>query len=179
MHRNYLIGLLESYHPEDPQEVEMKNALLKFVRGNAMCFERSLEEGHVTASCWLLNCVGSHALLMHHAKIGKWIQPGGHCDGDPDVVAVAMKEAREESGIEKVCLVRPQIFDLDIHVFPAGKDVKEHLHYDVRFLLQAVGDDTLVQNGESNHLLWVGKEDSLPTDSRSIVRMYEKWISLY
>jgi ADP-ribose pyrophosphatase YjhB (NUDIX family) len=175
MHRRRLLKLLEDYQPEDIQQAWAQSEISRFVTENKNCFERALEIGHVTASGWLLNCAGSHALLMHHVKMNRWIQPGGHCDGDPDVLAVALKEAREESGIKKVMCVSPHIFDLDVHSIPALGNIKEHFHYDVRFLLQAVGCDALAQNEESKGLMWVGKGDPLPTDEYSVVRLFKKW----
>ena len=175
MHRDSLLELLKSYIPEDPTEVSFKKQFIEFVCQNKECFDRSLEIGHVTASCLLLNREGSHALLMHHFKLDNWFQLGGHCDGDSDVVAVAIKEATEESGIKNIQCINPSIFDIDIYLIPANAKDKEHYHYDVRFLLQAFEDDTVVQNKESKSLLWVAKEDPLPTDNPSVHRMFKKW----
>lgn len=176
MNRSYFIKLLELYDPEDLEEVRFKEEMIKFVLENERCFDRSLEIGHVTASCWLVNSTtGSHALLMHHAKIGKWFQLGGHCDGNPDVLSVCIKEAQEESGIQKIQCISQYVFDLDIHLIPANKNETEHYHYDVRFLLQSTGDDKLVKNRESKSLMWVGKGDPLPTSNPSVVRMFNKW----
>ena len=152
--------------------------MFEFINSNPDCFERSLEIGHVTASSWLINQSGSHALLMHHRKIGKWLQLGGHCDGDPDVLRVAIKEAKEESGFEDIQCVRSDIFDIDIHLIPENHNEKTHYHYDIRFLLQCKKEEKLVQNRESKGFMWIGKKNDLPTDNRSIIRMFNKWINL-
>lgn len=178
MHRQPLIDLLVDYHPDDAQEIAMKKEMLAFVRENERCFERSLDIGHVTASAWLLNEAGTHALLMHHLKLDCWLQVGGHCDGNPDVLAVAIKEAQEESGIEEIRCVSSDIFDLHIHIIPQYKNIPPHKHYDVRFLLQSGADDQLSQNHESTGLIWIAKDGILPTSERSILRMYEKWITI-
>ena len=101
MHRNTLLKKMENYEAFE-QEKEFKSRIISFVKKHKDCFERSLEIGHITASCWLLNNDHTKALLMHHTKLDMWVQPGGHCDGDSDVVAVALKEAREESGIQGI-----------------------------------------------------------------------------
>ena len=175
MHRENFLLLLNSYNPKDCSETLFKKQFIQFVIQNTNCFDRSLEIGHITASCWLLNNIRSHALLMHHSKLDKWFQLGGHCDGDPDVLAVAIKEATEESGIKNIQYVNPYIFDLDIHLIPENKKEKAHYHYDVRFLLQSTEDAKIIQNSESKGLMWISKEDPLPTDNLSVVRMLKKW----
>lgn len=178
MNRQKLITLLDEYHPVAPEEIQFKNQMLDFIQKYENCFERSLEIGHITASSWLLNKDRSKALLMHHAKLNKWFQLGGHCDGNPDTLAVALKEAQEESGIEGIAPVSTKIFDIDIHLIPANPKEKEHYHYDVRFLLAVTSDEQLIQNRESKELRWIGKNLlELPTESRSVVRMFEKWIA--
>lgn len=179
MHRNNLKNLLQNYHPSDPQEKIFKQRMLDFLDQYPNCFERSLEIGHFTASTWLLNDAQTHALLMHHAKLNRWFQLGGHADGETDLLAVAIKEAQEESGIQNIVPVSAEIFDIDIHEIPANSRDKAHDHFDVRFLLKVLGDEEVIQNRESKELRWIGKNRSeLPTDSRSVVRMFDKWVSL-
>lgn len=178
MKRSAFIKILQNYSPVEPEEVQFKQKMLSFIEANSHCFERSLEIGHVTASSFLLNKDHSKALLMHHAKLDQWFQLGGHCDGDPDVLAVAIKEAQEESGIVQISPIRKTIFDIDIHLIPTNKKEKEHYHYDVRFLLQVTSDEKVVQNSESKELRWVEKSlDTLPTQNISVVRMFKKWIN--
>lgn len=180
-----LIELLRAYVPSDSEEKIYKERMLEFIAQHDDCFERSLAIGHFTGSAWLLNHDESHVLLMHHAKLDKWMQLGGHCDGDSDVLAVALKEAQEESGISNIIPVSEDIFDIDIHLIPAFGNNQEHYHYDVRFLLQVNGPEPFVQNRESKELRWIGKNrntvaggNGLPTTSRSIVRMFDKWVTL-
>lgn len=174
MHRNSLSALVRTYTPTS-EETVYKDIILAFIAAHKDCFERTLLIGHITASAWLLNKAETHALLMHHAKLNKWVQPGGHCDGNPDVSAVALKEAQEESGIQGIVLLEPAIFDIDIHHIPEFKGVPAHYHYDIRFLLKVVSDERVIQNKESKELKWFGKNEELPTQERSVVRLFEKW----
>ena len=178
MHRQALIHMLEKYQPSDQKELSFKKNILDFMSKYESCFERSLEIGHITASAWLLNKEHTHALLMHHAKLNKWFQLGGHCDGNPDVIAVAIKESQEESGILGIEPLSAEIFDIDVHLIPANKKEQEHYHYDIRFLLSVTSDEHIVQNSESKELRWVSKDPKdLPTDIESVQRMFNKWIS--
>lgn len=177
MHRNDLLTKLKKYNPTQGEQ-EFKQGMIDFIQRYENCFERALEVGHITASAWLLNREKTHALLMHHAKLDMWVQVGGHCDGNPDVLAVAIKEAQEESGIEHIEPLDSHIFDIDIHLIPANSKEKEHYHYDVRFLLQVASDEMVVKNSESKALRWIGKEkNELPTREISVVRMFNKWLA--
>ena len=179
MKRIYLIQLLESYFPSDSEEIRFKQQILDFVRNNPECFERSLKEGHITASAWVTNKNNSKALLMHHTKLDKWFQLGGHCDGEYDTLKVALKEAHEESGIQTLYAVSKEIFDIDIHLIPENKKEAAHYHYDIRFLLRVRGSGRLNKNNESKELRWITKNpNSLPTQMPSIIRMFNKWINL-
>jgi NUDIX domain. len=178
MKRKSLLQLLQNYYPTDQQELIFKKQMIDFINAHEDCFERSLPIGHITASAWLLNADHTKALMMHHKKLDRWFQLGGHCDGDSDVRAVAIKEAQEESGIADIVSLKNDIFDIDIHLIPANAKEPEHYHYDVRFLLGVVGDADIVQNSESNELRWIGiSRKDLPTDNPSVVRMFHKWIN--
>lgn len=174
-HKN-LVTLLESYIPT-PEEKPFQQQILEFVYQYPNCCDRSLLVGHITASAWIINKENTHALLMHHTKLNKWIQLGGHCEGNTDVLAVALQEACEESGIQSIAAVHTDIFDLDVHSIPARAQEPEHYHYDIRFLLQVTSSEQGVRNHESKALRWIGKEkDELPTNERSVNRMFDKWI---
>lgn len=175
MHRDSLRQLLQNYQPTI-EEVVFKDRMLAFLDEHVDACERSLKVGHFTASAWLVSVDGAQALLMHHAKLNLWVQLGGHADGDTDLLAVAIKEAQEESGIEGIVAMSPEIFDIDIHAIPANSKEPAHEHFDVRFILQVISDEQFVQNRESKELRWIGKDASqLPTSQRSVVRMFEKW----
>jgi hypothetical protein len=179
MHRNALITLLSTYHPTAPEETLAKENTLTFIHQNHNCFERSLEQGHITASCWLLNKEGTQALLTHHRKLDKWVQLGGHCDGNSDILAMSIKEAQEESGIFNIEPISTKIFDVDIHLIPANAKEKAHYHYDISFLLQVKSDEKIQISNESKELRWINPNFSeLPSNERSVIRMFNKWLLL-
>ncbi len=108
----------------------------------------------MTGSVFLLSPDTSAALLTHHVKLDRWLQPGGHCDGVTDVPFVALKEAYEESGLSRIRLIPDQVLDVDIHEIPANAREPAHLHYDIRYLAFAeVGE--IAASAESNALAWV------------------------
>ncbi|MDQ5891055.1 MAG: hypothetical protein QG604_929 [Candidatus Dependentiae bacterium] len=171
---NDLLTLLKNFTPADESERMSRELTVQFVEENAKAFERSLLFGHVTASALLLNKDKTKFLLMHHRKINKWFQVGGHCDGNPDTLEVAMKEATEESGIDRVEPVMSEVFDVDVHLIPQNKGVPAHFHFDIRFLLKTVDTDELVINHESQALTWFSFNDELPALEPSVHRMIRK-----
>ncbi|HEV2601379.1 MAG TPA: NUDIX hydrolase [Candidatus Babeliales bacterium] len=166
------IALL-AYNPTE-QETEFKKIILDFLSTSENVFERSHCCGHITASCWLLNKARTHALMMHHKKLDQWFQLGGHCDGDTDTLAVAIKEAQEESGINDIIPLSSDIFDIDIHWIPSNKKEAGHYHYDIRYLLAVNSDEQIIQNAESNELRWIPMNGTLPTNNQSVKRMFDK-----
>ena len=180
MHRNKLIGDLEAYRERHPDETATANRFLEFVRRHERCFHRDCLPGHVTGSAWLIDPNGGRVLLTHHRKLNRWLQPGGHCDGDPDTLRTALREAAEESGVAvEACSDVP--LDIDIHAIPARKAgparaaEPAHFHYDVRYALRAKSDDFAVSE-ESHALAWVGFADLAGyTREPSIARMLAKW----
>lgn len=128
---------------------------LRFVEAEPRCADRNLPVGHLTGSAWIVDARRTRALLTHHRKLNKWLQLGGHADGDLDLASVASREAREESGLTRLRLASPQIFDLDRHWIPARKDEPAHWHYDLRFLFEADPDEPLVITPESKDLAWI------------------------
>lgn len=167
--------LLETYEPEDNQEKEYKEEMLEMLK-DPDCFKRERLAGHFTASDWIVNSDNTKALITHHKKLNMYLQLGGHCDGDSDVIRVAYKEAMEESGITSL-IIRRAIFDIDVHVIPEHKGVPSHKHYDVRFLFQVLDNSEFVLNEEeSNELRWVDKDEVLTIKSSyGFRRMAIKW----
>lgn len=174
MKRNNLLQLLRQHTPSDSQEKVMLAETIAFVEAHADCFERTLLVGHVTGSAWVVDESRTMALLVHHRKLNKWFQPGGHCDGNSDVQQVAQREAEEETGLS-VKALSEAIFDVDVHPIPERPNEPAHLHYDVRFLFEAASDAMLVLSGESKDLRWVPLRNirSL-NDSSSVMRMVQK-----
>lgn len=155
MHRQPLLALLDHYLTRYPAEGDTTLRYRDFVQRNPLCFERSLAEGHVTASAWILDASNTKTLLTHHRKLNLWLQPGGHADGNCDVLAVALQECLEETGLNSLAPVGNGIFDLDIHGIPPHKDVPAHYHYDVRFLVRGTGSGDFIVSAESHDLAWV------------------------
>jgi 8-oxo-dGTP pyrophosphatase MutT (NUDIX family) len=178
MNRNNLLKLLELYRPSF-SEASSKKQIISFVKENINCFERSLEVGHITSSAWIVNKDNSKALLLHHKKLDKWLQLGGHCDGDDNALRVAIKEAQEESGILDIQAISESIFDLDIHLIPKNPKEKSHYHYDIRFLLKITNDKDFIVNQEANALMWINKDvTKLPNQDESMLRMFNKWLAI-
>jgi len=155
MHRQRLLSLLGAYRPHNAFDAEARDRIERFVREHPDCFERSLAIGHVTGSAWIVDSSRHRCLLTHHRKLDRWLQLGGHADGNPDALDVAMREAREESGLRSLRVVSAQIFDCDVHEIPARGSEAAHFHHDLRFLLEADPAEPLIVGAESRALAWV------------------------
>lgn len=178
MHRQFLLNKLSAYHAEDPEERRLLEVTRRFVEENEDCFERSLSIGHITGAGWVVNPDRTHALLTHHRKLNKWLQPGGHADGDSDVFRVALREVQEESGIDRIIPLSEDIFDIDVHEVPSHKKDLPHLHYDIRFLFEADMLAELKVTHESHDLQWIPMDRIKEyTGEASILRMVKKTFS--
>jgi len=173
--RQALIAALAAHPCADADERAACASMQVFVAEYADCFRRELGVGHVTGSAWVVDPSRRRVLLTHHRKLGLWLQLGGHADGEEDVSLVAMREAREESGLERIRLLDDAIFDVDVHEIPARAAEPGHLHYDVRFLLEADARESLRPTEESHALAWVDidRVTELSVD-RSVLRMARK-----
>ena len=141
-------------------------------------FTRRRLTGHFTASSWLVDRSGERVLLTHHRKLDRWLQLGGHADGDRDLARVALKEAEEESGLTGLTVER-EIFDLDRHWIPERGDVPGHWHYDVRYVVHAGESEAFVVSDESHALAW-REIAAIAGDAHadeSMRRMAAKWIA--
>ena len=175
MHRNPLLALLAGYQTTTADDTAILARFADFVRQNPACFERTLKSGHVTGSAWIVCPRRAGALLTHHRKLNRWLQPGGHDDGDPDIFAVALREATEETGLKYLRPLSARIFDLDIHLIPARAAQVAHFHYDVRFIFEANPAESLVISRESKNLAWLPlARIAGPEFGRSMQRMAQK-----
>ncbi len=134
-----------------------RSTILEFVAQHDDALHRSCRRGHLTGSALVTDPVGEHVLLLFHAKLQRWLQPGGHCDGDANLAAVALREATEESGIVGL-RVHPVAIDLDVHEVDSPAD-GPHLHLDARFLVVAPPDTQPRVNHESEAIRWVRPAD--------------------
>lgn len=185
MHRRPLLDLLDDYAALHPGESEAGRVarVRALVQSRADCFERRCRPGHVTASAWIVSADRSRFLLTHHRKLDRWLQLGGHADGDPDVCRVALREVREESGLRDLALVAPPRapgrrvpVDLDVHGIPARDDEPAHEHHDVRFVLVAESDQPLRRSEEESLALrWFERADlERVADDESLLRLGRK-----
>ena len=141
--------------PLDANEAAMLAEYAPFITAHADCLLRTCVPGHLTASAWIVDRTRQWTLLTHHHKLDRWLQLGGHVDGNPDLLAAALREGLEESGLKSLAPVSPEIFDVDRHLIPARKTEPEHWHYDVRFLIEADRGEPLQISDESKDLAWV------------------------
>ena len=174
-YKNYLYNKLENYKSNFIEENYYKVEMLNLLKNHPDPFKRSYPS-HFTASAFLLNSDRSKFLLLHHRKLDKWFQPGGHCDGNQNLLEVSMKEAKEESGINEIRPISEKIYDIDIHLIPEIHNEKEHYHYDIRFLLQTIDNDFLIKNRESKEIKWVSFDgiDEFPINE-NLRRMIAKY----
>jgi 8-oxo-dGTP pyrophosphatase MutT (NUDIX family) len=177
MHREAVLNLLRRHAARalDAHEAAMTADVLRFVDTHPDCLLRACGPGHLTGSAWIVSPDRSRTLLTHHLKLDKWLQLGGHADGDGDLLAVALREAREESGLAGVEAVSPEIFDVDRHWIPPRKVDRGHYHYDLRFLFEADPREPLAITPESKDLAWVelGRVPQLNPEE-SMARMVRK-----
>ncbi len=167
-----------------PRRVSYESATVSRIRdlveSEPRCFERDCyAPGHVTASCWIVAADDGRVLLTHHRKLGRWLQLGGHADGETDVLGVALREAREESGMsdfEPVPALGPDgLLDLDVHLIPARRGEPAHEHHDVRFLLRAGAAQALARSAESIDLRWFAPAELAALDlDESVLRLHRK-----
>lgn len=155
---------IESYTPVDPVSAHYKQQFLNLIAAHPDTFANRYNyelgvHGHLTAQAYVFNPTLRAIGLMHHKKLGLWVGFGGHVEqGDTDLMATALREAREESGLKNLTLHSPVPIDLDIHGFPAKGDQPDHLHYDARFLFTT--DETeFAPNNESTAIEWVPLAD--------------------
>ena len=161
-------------HPEERAPYDM----LKFLDDETSYFLRDSYNGHFTGSAWIVSPDRSSILMTHHKKLRKWIQLGGHADGESNLLKVALREAKEESGIQQFKVLSEEIFDLDIHGIPQNNSELGHLHYDVRFLIEAdpTGEAVIISD-ESHDVTWIPLADVTKLNPEvSIARMIKKTI---
>ena len=172
MSRAPLLRLLHAHHPLDAHESAMLAATIRFVATEPRCAERSLASGHLTGSAWIVDPARTSTLLTHHRKLDLWLQLGGHADGDLDLAAVALREAREESGLASVRPLDTTLFDVDRHWIPDRPTEPGHWHYDLRFFFVADPAEPLVITPESKALAWVNLDRlSHYTTEASLIRL--------
>lgn len=157
MNKKHTLDLLQQHTAFDETEKGFLQQTLDFVESHDDFWQRSTLEGHLTGSAWVISPDASQVLLIHHAKLDRWFQPGGHADDtDESLLETARREAMEECGLSGLEELSSDIFDIDVHPIPEKGHEPAHLHYDIRFLFQV----KTMENGardttETKDMRWV------------------------
>lgn len=172
------VAVIRSVPSGDPQSDGHRDHVLQFIGEHADSLYRSCLAGHLTGSALVVDHARERVLVMLHAKLGKWLQPGGHADGEGHLGSVALREAEEETGIVGLRVAVPPV-DCDVHRIPARPGEPAHLHLDLRFVVLAPQDAEPRGNHESHALRWVTLEelDELATDD-SLRRLARKGLAI-
>ena len=172
---------IKAYHPVNPQEEADQKLLLSMMETQKDLFIRETLDAHFTASAWVVNADRSKVLMAYHNLYDSWAWLGGHADGQQDLLAVALKEAKEESGAEHIRPVTEEIFSLEI--LPVyghekkGKYVPTHLHLNLTYLLEANESDDLQEKPDENSAVaWIPVEliPERSTEPWFVERIYSK-----
>lgn len=189
MSRRPLFEMLARYRDVFPTEADVVDRICDLIESRPNCFDRTCRPGHITAAAWILSNDRGRVLLTHHRKLDRWLQLGGHADGQWQVEEVALREAQEESGLANFRfipvdgVVMP--FDIDVHEIPARYDAAgnlledAHEHHDIRFLLIANSGEDIQVSDESHDLRWCTPAEVRElTAEESILRMLRKALDL-
>lgn len=176
--RQALLDALSSHAAADEREARDVATVLSVVRASPDCFSRRhYEPGHVTGSAFVVSPADARVLLHHHRRLGRWLQMGGHDDGERDPRATALREAAEESGLPDLTLLSEAILDVDVHEIPAGRGEPAHLHLDVRYALAtALPAAARRDDAESTDLRWFSLDEAAgvmaePGAARALTRL--------
>ncbi|HUX38687.1 MAG TPA: VF530 family DNA-binding protein [Rectinemataceae bacterium] len=144
-----LVDALSSYCALWPEEAPVVDRIISFLRSHPEPFSRSCLEGHITGSAFVVDPGLEKTLFVHHAKLDKWLQPGGHCEEGEGALEASRREAAEETGVELGRPVDSLPLDVDIHEIPARDAVPAHLHLDIRYLFVSPLGET--RSSEESH----------------------------
>ena len=174
-----LARALAAYGRRWPAEADVAGQFLELRADPRDPFLRQRLAGHFTGSAWVVSGDGQRTLLTHHRKLDRWLQPGGHADGDADLGRVALREAMEETGVAGLRREDGTIFDLDRHWIPARGEVPGHWHFDVRYVVRAGADEHYTVSAESHGLAWrdIKAIATDPASEDSLRRMAGKWLA--
>lgn len=165
LHRS-AVDVLERWHPTDDSDESLRHTMLAFLGSAPSGCLRAHAPGHITASSLVLDESGDHVLLTLHPRVGRWIQLGGHCEEtDESVVDAALREAREESGIEELT-VDPELLSAHTHPITCSLGVPTR-HLDLRFVVRAPAGAPITRSDESTDLRWFPVNE-LPPDAEKV-----------
>jgi len=177
--KNNLIDALNNYNPTSDEEKFIPR-FLDLLQSDRCFYRDHFDPGHITASAILFNDSGDKILMNHHKSLNRWLNFGGHCDGDANVLNVAIRETMEESGLSAFKPVTAAIVDIDIHTIPANpkKGEPSHEHFDIRYVMQMTGNQSPIISDESNDLQWMAVEGALSVSDDSLQRFIQKAIKV-
>jgi 8-oxo-dGTP pyrophosphatase MutT (NUDIX family) len=158
--RDSAIAILTDWQAPDAAQDSLRHAVLAFVQGRTDACRRECVPGHVTASAIVLDDTGGQVLLTLHRRLRRWVQLGGHCDDDDrDIVAAALREATEESGVPGLRM-EPDLAAIHVHPVTCSLGVPTR-HLDLQFVARAPAGAQIVISDESEDLRW-WPADGLP-----------------
>lgn len=172
---------IERFKPYNEQEAEDKIRILHFLDTNEDAFERTNMTAHMTASAWAVNAAHDRVLMIYHKIYDSWSWTGGHADGETDMLTLAMRELREETGVKNLRPVTEDIYSLEVLTVDGhekrGKYVSSHLHMNVTYLIEVDELDTLqVCEDENSGVRWFALDDAVAVSSEPwfVERIYKK-----
>ena len=176
-----LVEEIQNYKPWNHAEDTNRLLLLYFLKtGGETCFDNDNTDGHVTATCFIINKAGDKTLFLHHRALDRWFAPGGHCDGQPNVLKAAGWEGEQEAGLTDLKPASSEIFDIDVHQIPANvkKNMPEHLHYSITYLFVADSMDFVRDDREAIDMAWLTPEEALEKQGApDYHRLVAKWVN--
>ena len=172
---------IKAYRPWNEQERQDQAVILAFLDKNPDAFYRTNLLAHMTASAWVVNPQRSKALMVYHRLYDSWSWTGGHADGEEDLLAVALREVREETGVQRLRPVTEEIYSLEVLTVDGhekrGQYVPSHLHLNLTYLLEAEEEQPLrVCEAENSGVAWFSLADALSasTEPWFVERIYKK-----
>ncbi len=161
-----VLAMLDAHQPADEKESSDMQRIKELVAAHPNIFSMNCEVGHITASAAIMEPTSGQALLHYHKRLRRWLQVGGHAEYETDFAQVALREAREETGLPDLAFYPPAVtvapIDYDVHTIPQSGDRPEHLHLDFRYALVTQRPEELAPAaGESSEFRWLSFADAL------------------